>query len=280
MNQIAASNPFASIGTDRIAAGMNAAAQQLAAGIIAQYFNPLGAGPLAYATMPSMFDIGLFGPTGPVQQPWTATLGQEGRGSVDLGDGYTLQLNERNSEITIHNARTGETTRIWGDPHVDFNGQRVFDFWGTTSFTLGNGTKITIETEQFNRNPNEYVSSRVVITNGSQGLVIDGISQNELGDLSITTGHNGHALDAAHRDGYTLHENMAGASWLTELGGEARQRDLDATRVGREYGPGSELPSLGELSQEMTAWLMVGSLAWATVAAAPAMYFAPSDRER
>jgi len=186
-------------------------------------------------------------------------MGPSGRASVDLGDGYTLQLDERNSEIVINNANTGETTRIWGDPHVDVDGKRVFDFWGTTTFTLGNGTKLTINTEQWGGNPNAYVASQVVITRGDQALTIDGISQNQLGDLSITMGNNGRALDAAHRDGYTLYENMAGSSWLTARGSIATQRDLDATRVGAEFGPGSTAMSLSELSTALSQWLAIGA---------------------
>lgn len=260
MTQIAVANPFVAAGAARITAGLEAAALQLAAGILGRYLNPLGAGPFAFGRLPQAWSICPCRDMQPVQQPWTATLGQNGTGSVDLGDGYTLRLNERNSEIVIHNANTNETTRIWGDPHVDFNGKRIFDFWGTTTFTLENGTKITIETEQWRGNPNEYVASKVIVTNGSQGLVIDGISQNRLGDLSITTGHNGYALDAAHRDGFTLHENATGAGWRTEAGTVATQRDLNATRVGREYGPGSELPSFAEFAGQMGAWLLIGSL--------------------
>ncbi len=276
MTQIAGADPFSAAIAARITAGLEAAFVQLAAGVMGQYCNPLGAGPLAFASLPNCFALSLFNQAGPVQQPWTATLGPNGRGSIELGDGYTLHLNEHQSEIVIHNANTNETTRIWGDPHVDFNGKRIFDFWGTTTFTLGNGTKITIETEQWRGNPNEYVASKVIITRGAQGLVVDGISQNKLGDLSITTGHNGYALDARHRDGFTLHENMAGAGWLTERGNVATQRDLDATRVGREYGPGSTAPSLAEFSEGLGQWLAFGSLMW--LMSRPVIDFAPPER--
>ncbi len=58
-----------------------------------------------------------------------------------------LEIDERNSEMTIFNETTGESTRIWADPHVDVNGDHKFDFYGTTTFELANGTKITINTE-------------------------------------------------------------------------------------------------------------------------------------
>jgi hypothetical protein len=260
MTSVFPSNAAAAAFAAGINQGLQAAALQLAGGVLARFMNPLNAGPLAFAQMPPNFLVGVGCCGQPPQAQWTAEMGTSGRASIDLGDGYTLQLNERNSEIVIENASTGETTRIWGDPHVDVDGQRVFDFWGTTTFTLGNGTKLTINTEQWGGNPNAYVASQVVITRGDQALTIDGISQNRLGDLSVTMGNNGRALDAATRDGYTLHENMAGSSWLTTRGTMATQRDLDATRVGAEFGPGSAAMSLSELSVALGQWLTLGAL--------------------
>ena len=128
---------------------------------------------------------------------------------VDLGDGNRLEIDERSSQISIINDKTGERTRIWGDPHVEIDGKQAYDFWGTTTFTLENGTKITINTEQWGGNPNAYVASQVVVTKGSNALIIDGVSQNKLGDLKMTLSNDGRAVDA--------------------------------TRVGREFGPGSAL---------------------------------------
>ncbi|WP_229953613.1 DUF1521 domain-containing protein [Parasphingorhabdus litoris] len=253
-----------------------------AAGIMGQFFNPLNAGPFAGGMLPLMLGLRCFSglqgcsiatggcippftpcpmPDVQPQQQWTAQMTGTGTADVDLGDGYTLQFDEKSSEIYIHNANTGEQTRIWGDPHVDVDGKRAFDFWGTTTFTLENGTKITINTEQWKGNPNMYVASQVVVTKGSNALVVDGISQNQLGDLQVSMSNNGYAVDAAHRDGYVLHENDSGAGWNSELTGElATQQDLNATRPGREYGPGSELPSLGELSGFLGTFLISGML--------------------
>lgn len=177
---------------------------------------------------------------------WTAQMTGENTAKVDLGDGYKLEINEKNSEMTIFNEKTGERTRIWGDPHVEIDGKQAYDFWGTTTFTLENGTKLTINTEQFQGNPNMYVASQVLITKGDNAIVVDGISQNKLGDLSVTLSNDGKAIDTANRDGFTLHENKTGSGWRTEDGTIATQKDLDATRIGGEYGPGSTKPSQAE----------------------------------
>jgi Domain of Unknown Function (DUF1521) len=249
--------------------GMDAASFVMAAGIMGRFMNPLNAGPLAFAMLPSFFNIrcgtmptGCF-PTCPVipepKANWTVQTTGQSTANIDLGDGYKLQINERNSEMTILNTATGQSTRIWGDPHVDVNGVRKFDFWGTTTFTLANGTKLTINTEQWNGNPNAYVASQVVITKGDNAIVVDGISQNRIGDLSISMSNNGYAVDAAHRDGFTIHEG--GGSWQTECGRTVTQCEANVTAVGGLYGPGSGAMSLNEAGNMLGAFLFLGFIA-------------------
>ena len=253
------SNPFAALAASGAQASLGAEFI-LAAGIMGRAMNPLGASARAFSLLPSLWAVGLL--SGPTPQPaasWTATTGADGHASIDLGDGYTLQLNERNSEITILNANSGETTRIWGDPHVEVNGKHVFDFAGTTTFTLENGTKITIDTEQYAHNPDAYVASQVTITKGQQAIVVNGISQNKLGDLSISMSNNGALIDAATRDGFVLDENASGAGWNSSFTGRtATQADLNATMPGHAYGPGSTLPSLEELGSILSGFLLFG----------------------
>ena len=244
---------------------VNGAGLVLAAGIMGSFFRPLGAGPLAFASLPAAFAI-QFGQmlagaadVSALQnsQGFTAQLTGQSTAKVDLGDGYRLQIDERNSEMTIINDTTGESTRVWGDPHVDVNGKRQFDFYGTTTFELANGTKITINTEPSAGNPNEYLASQVVVTKGENAVVIDGISQNQIGDLSVSTSTNGYALDAAHRDGFTVHEATGG--WETEIGTRVTQADADLTRPGQIYGPGSTAPSLAEAGELIGSYLQMGA---------------------
>jgi hypothetical protein len=252
----------------------NVLAGQLAKGIMAEFTRALGAGPNAFGCFPAAFDVRCGIVRGGCVKPgrgdcimpepkaqWTATVDGANTAKVDLGDGYRLEIDERSSQLIIHNDKTGERTRIWGDPHVEIDGKHAYDFWGTTTFTLENGTKITINTEQWGGNPNAYVASQLVITKGDNAIIVDGISQNRLGDLSVTMSNDGYAIDAATRDGYTLHENACGSGWRTELGTIATQDDLMATAVGREYGPGSELPSFAEISNFIGSFLLFGMFA-------------------
>jgi len=214
----------------------------LAAGIMGRMLNPLGAGPWASARLPSMWTAALSSNSQP-QAQWTASTGAEGQASIDLGDGYSLQLDENSSSATITDANTGQTTQIWGDPHVMVNGQHQFDFYGTTTFTLPNGTKITVNTEQSRSNPDVYYANSLTITKGSQGMTVTGLSEQTKGDLAITMGQNGHALDTETADGYVLDEKADGSGWTSSYTGQdATQADLDNTR------PGSAFETLQQLS--------------------------------
>ncbi len=257
-----------------VMAGSSGLAGFLAAGIFGEFMGSLGGGRNSFGCFPNAFDVRCGIARGGCVKPgrggcvmpepkaqWTAQVDGQHTAKVNLGDGYRLEIDERNSQMTIINENTGEKTRIWGDPHVEIDGKHAYDFWGTTTFTLDNGTKLTINTEQFGGNPNAFVASQVVITKGDNAIVIDGISQNKLGDLSVSMSNNGEMIDAMTRDGYTLHENACGSGWRTELGNIATQDDLMATAVGREYGPGSGEPSLGEIGDFLGSFLMLGLFA-------------------
>ena len=246
--------------------GLDAANFVMPAGVLGSFMNPLGAGPLAFGMLPVLlnFRAGIIagGCVPHIPEPkanWTVQTTGQSTAKIDLGDGYHLAIDERSSQMTIVNDATGQSTRIWGDPHVDVNGQHKFDFYGTTTFTLANGTKITINTEQWAGNPNAYVASQVVITKGQNAIIVDGISQNKIGDLSISMSNNGYAIDAAHRDGFTIHEG--GGSWQTETGHTVTQADANSTAPGGLYGPGSDALSLGEIGNMLGGFLFLGMVA-------------------
>jgi Domain of Unknown Function (DUF1521) len=201
----------------------------------------------------------------PNSKEWTASTPKDGKATIDLGDGYKLELNEHDSQMKIINENTGEETNIWGDPHVDWNKDGKDDamFWGTTSFELDNGTKITIGTEQWGGNKDAYVANNVTITHGSNAIVVDGLSQNEIGDMSITQSQNGYALDAKTDDGFSVVENDAGEGWMNpESGKMATQSDFDVTKPGAQ----SELNSEGTkmFNQFLMFGLLMGFMAGAS----------------
>lgn len=143
-----------------------------------------------------------------------------GKATIDLGK-YTLDLNEGNSEFILTNKETGEKTRVWGDPHfqtTDENGnlKAVGDFYGTTTLNLDDGTKITINTTPWAAGGNgATLASELVITQGDQAMVVQGLDQNTLGDLKIgQVQSGGRFVDAINNDGANIYENPEGTGWL------------------------------------------------------------------
>jgi hypothetical protein len=197
----------------------------------------------------------------PAVAPITVSAPANGRTNLDLGDGYRMEINEHSSEIKIFD-KEGNETQIWGDPHLNVNGKHVGDFWGTTTFELKNGTKITVNTEQWQGDPNAYVASQVVVTRGNQGIVIDGVSQNKIGDLKITKG-NGYALDVMNDDGFKVREqNLGGKNygWTSEFtGNRISQADLDITRPGNEKQLAAKQYNL-DIGNAIMSWLVSGNI--------------------
>jgi hypothetical protein len=160
----------------------------------------------------------------------------KGTASINLDNGYKLEINEHSSQIKIINTNCNETTTIWGDPHVDWNGKPGDEgrFFGNSTFQLADGTKITVNTVPWNAAKTEWLAENVVVTKGNQSLVIDGIAQKDKGDLKVYQGLNGAALDKLVGDGkLTVFENTNGIGWVTSKGGNkiATQADFNKTIV-------------------------------------------------
>ncbi len=200
-------------------------------------------------------------PECPVEQEWTVSQQKDGKATIDLGDKYELQLNENKSQIVIINKETGEKTNIWGDPHVDWNGDGKTDanFWEKTTFQLEDGTKITIDTEKF-KNNDMYVANDITITKGDKVIQVTGLSQNEKGDMQINQSDcGGQLMDMLVTDGFVVKENACGDGWINpETGEKATQEDFNVTK------PGAEKPYefCQEFGRSLGVFLMTGMLSW------------------
>lgn len=180
----------------------------------------------------------------PAAQPFTATMPANGQAQVDLGDGNTLIINKASSEVQIKDAQ-GNVTDISGDPHVSVGGKHIGDFYGTTTFELKNGTKITLDTKAYSVNANAYLTDKVTVTHGDHALVISGVDQETSQPVSVTMGENGYALDAATNHGLVVDQSADGKSWISSLTGKAvTQADFDTTKPGAQP-PISFDPNLG-----------------------------------
>jgi Domain of Unknown Function (DUF1521) len=154
------------------------------------------------------------GRPGAPMEPKT-TRGADGTVNFE-NENYKVRVNDT-GEIHVSNKQTGETYRVWGDPHMDVNGKHAFDFWGTTTLSLDDGTKITIDTTPWRGGNNgATIASRVTITDGQSdyGVQITGVDDNKTGDLKFNETTKGWLLDAMVRDGNVFHENPAGAGFV------------------------------------------------------------------
>lgn len=158
--------------------------------------------------------------------PTNASTSMQGGQAVFENDNYRITADDNNT-VTINNKSSGETYQAWGDPHMKVDGAQAFDFWGTTTFSLEDGTKVTIDTTPASGDADATLSSRVTITNGDYGVRINGVDSNRHGDLSIdeAKGH-GKILDVVTSDGNRLQENPAGKGFVAVDGnGQIRRVD-------------------------------------------------------
>jgi len=146
--------------------------------------------------------------------PTSASTKMQGGKAVFENDNYRITCDDDN-EVMITNKNTGETYRAWGDPHMEIDGKQAFDFWGTTTLCLDDGTKVTIETTPWKKDPSMTLSSRVTITNGGYGVQVSGVDSNRTGDLRIDEARGwGGLLDATVGDGNRLYENSWGKGFV------------------------------------------------------------------
>jgi len=87
---------------------------------------------------------------------------------------YTVTADpSREGRVTILNKKTGETTEVWGDPHVnegkDKGRKSDWDFHGDTTFQLEDGTTVTLGTEKGKNEGTTYTDSMTVIVPGKDG---------------------------------------------------------------------------------------------------------------
>lgn len=145
-------------------------------------------------------------------------------------DNYRITADD-NNEVMIHNKATGETYRIWGDPHVEIDGKHAFDFWGQTTFVLDDGTRLTIATTPWDEGNNgATVASQLTIVDGGGDYVahIEGIDSNARGDLSFTDVRVGQSdtLNVFVDEGNVLRENANGSGFVA-VGADGKLRGVD-----------------------------------------------------
>ncbi|KAI1691474.1 hypothetical protein DdX_21853 [Ditylenchus destructor] len=128
--------------------------------------------------------------------------------------------------------------------------------------------------KQWGGNPDAYVASQVTITKGDQAIVVDGISQNKLGDLEVTMSNDGRAIDRSTRTARPQRECERGGLALRSHCRVATQADLNATKPGELTARAARCRASTRSARRCPPSYSSGSWrAWPTVSAAT-----PRDR--
>ncbi len=221
--------------------------------------QPLDAGRFASTAMPTSAQL-VFTDAFAPEKRWHVQDVGLGQATIDLGRDHRLLIDENNASILVANLATGETTQIFGTGDVMLDGEDVYRFWGTTTFALQNGTKITVVTALSNDNANVIDLQRVVITRAERAIEITGLGSAAPGDLEIAVSRSGWSKDFETPDNFIVRENAAGAGWVRRAGKPVTQEDFNRTMVGERYGPASQRLSMRDLRKLISFHLtgMVG----------------------
>jgi hypothetical protein len=177
-------DPVASSAIDSISITLSDDATPMVASVV--LIDPIAAPADAAAMLPETADIALYvapaeglpamsGP--PAFEVKAVSIGGI---MFELGDGYTLTIDEATSSIYVTNAETGESLLVWGAAQIALDGADAARFWGTTSVELGNGTKITMETAVDAAIADLYRLDKLTVTRDDRAMVITGISEETL----------------------------------------------------------------------------------------------------
>lgn len=144
----------------------------------------------------------------------STTRGADGNVNFE-NKNYTVKVGDT-GEINITNKQTGEAYKVWGDPHVDVDGKHAFDFKGTTTFDLDDGTKVTIDTTPWKGENGATIASKVTIVDGQSDYAVqmNGVDDNKMGDLTFNETSKGWLMDEMVDDGNVMHENPAGKGFV------------------------------------------------------------------
>ncbi len=148
--------------------------------------------------------------------PPTTTRGLDGSVNFE-NQHYNINVADT-GDINVTNKQTNEMYLIQSNLRVNVGGVQAFNFEGTTTFELDDGTTITIETE-----PDKeviykpMVSSMLTIIDGltDYGVQISGLKSEKKDGLAFTEA-SGQELDQWDvYEGNVLDENLAGSGFVS-----------------------------------------------------------------
>ena len=108
--------------------------------------------------------------------------------SVDTGEYTITGSTNDDGSLTITKNQTGQSTEVWGDPHVKVDGQDTADFQkDPLNIQLQDGTVVHIDPTALNSNGVAHIG-QVSITKGDQTVTMGGASSNGFEGAVNTSG--------------------------------------------------------------------------------------------
>jgi hypothetical protein len=166
---------------------------------------------------------------------------------------YTITGSTKDDgSLTITNNQTGQSTEVWGDPHVNVNGQTIADFQkDPMNIQLQDGTVVHIDPTSLTSNGVSHIG-QVSITKGDDSVTMGGVGANGfeggVNTSQMMTGVSGlqtslynspNAIDLTlGADGNLYHNNANGSMGAEVQATNGGQTDLDGSGGGMVDGSG------------------------------------------
>jgi hypothetical protein len=131
-------------------------------------------------------------------------------------DGFTVRAEGRDQAWSI-TGPDGQTTRIWGDPHVTESDGDKWDFLNRSTFMFGKN-KATIEVVPAGNG--QTLSARLTVYSDRERVTIDGIERNQPNVIAASS--DGLQHDATLADGqiYKRVSTNSGEAWVSVATGK------------------------------------------------------------
>lgn len=156
-------------------------------------------------------------PAPPSQSAWSDTGVSGNKGSIDLGQ-FKLDLDKSNSSMLLTDKANNISTKLWGDPHIDFNAgsnnQTSGMFNGSMTFDLPDNTTIGVHTQPSSGGVS--YADGLTITRGDQAYTVTGLSQKNPAGLSVQRSNGFAELQNQPQDGPRLMATGSGTGWVNE----------------------------------------------------------------
>lgn len=158
---------------------------------------------------------------------YTNVVSEDGNTQTTLTPGgYEITYDKENSSLTMKDTKSGESTSVWGDPHVSESDEGG-DYWNydseTSTFVLADGTKITTD------------------ATSAEGTLTDVNIYSGRGRTHIYSGQDGNSVtgdarraDAAKDDGDVYFGNLRANDWYS---GSPRGEEVQVEGTGYDGLP-------------------------------------------